>query len=166
RPDLGRGLGAGTGARRLAARVRAVRHFQAAADLGEHVLADEQVVNGTTVPQLDVRGLAAHEQPGPGHDVRRGDATRLRLLDALVTCVQGVDDAHVSVHGVGAVAAVPAADVGVGVHQPGHDDLAGHVVDLGVVRDGDPVCRADGHDPTTLYDEHAVLDRRGGDRED
>src|SRR5690606_24481874 len=150
-------------ARRAADRVRAVGHLHPAADLGQDILAVEQVVDGAPVAELHVGGLAAHQEPGAGHDVGRRDPAGLGLLDPGVEGVERVQDPDVGVHRGGAVAAGRAGDVRVCVDEPGHDDPAGHVVNLGIVGDAYAARGADRHDLPTLHYEDAVLDRRARD---
>jgi hypothetical protein len=72
--------------------------------------------------------------------------------------VHGVKDPGRSLDRGRGVAPVHVPHVGVGVHQPGHDDLPRDVADHGVVGDPDLSGRPHRHDPSTLDDDGAVGD--------
>jgi hypothetical protein len=152
--------------RGAAARVGAVGHLEPAADVGKQVPAVEQIGDGAAVPELDVGGLPAAQQPRPRHDVGRRDPAGLRPLNAVAPGIDGVEDADIGMQAGRPVPTVAAADVGVRVHQARHDHLAGQIVHVGAGGRADGGPGADRRDPAILDDEYAVVDGRADDGDD
>src|SRR6185437_793858 len=109
-----------------------------------------------------------------GHDVGGGDAAGNGHANTRVVGEDGVLGAQTGLHGAGPFVAVAVgrhartgvdADVRVRVHQAGDDRLAGGVDHFRVFGDG-RVGAADGDDLALVKDENAVVDARGGDRQE
>ena len=73
---------------------------------------NEQVVDGAAVAQLEIDRLPAEQMARAGHDVDGGDAAGLRLLEAGVADVDGVQHADIGLDRRTAVASAAASRYG------------------------------------------------------
>ncbi len=92
-----------------------------------------------------------------GHNVSGCDAARLRLLDAGVAHVNGVQYANVGLNGCTAVAAGRRANVAVRVDKAGHENLPRSIDALGVLRDLCGTGRTGGDDLSALNHQDTIV---------
>ena len=145
--------------------ILAVGHLQAAEDGA----GNEAHGLDAGAAKFDIDGLTTDDVAASGHDVGSGDAAGDGHLDTGVVGLNGVESAQGGLHGAAALVAVgvggyvrpaPDADVRMGIHESGNDDLTGGVDDLRVGRQWRRGGRADGDDFALVDDENAVVDRR------
>ena len=101
---------------------------------------------------------------GSRHDVDSRDPSSLCLLEASVTDVYRVEDAHVWMQWAALISTVWATDMAVRVDEPRHDGTTTGVMPFRIVRNRRAVCGANGNDLPFVNDQDSVRQLGSFDR--
>lgn len=141
-------------------RVGAVGHFDSAGHAAVRK-GDQHAFDRVGITEFGVDGLAGDEVTRARHEVGGGDAAGLSSLDGGVAGVDAVESTQPRLNGFGVVRVEsgPAADVGMGIDEAGHDCFAGHV-DLGRVDWDRNICGGSDCGYSAIFDDENSFGNR------